>query len=1155
MNEYKDFVTALRRPADEYGEVPFYWWNGEALDKERITAQLEALAAKGVAGVQVNYMHRFGGGEEDAAYGGAGLSLPGDPVQFSEAWWAFFRHAAAECRRLGMGIGVGDYTLAWIGNGYFTDRVAADPAFAAAELSAERRMLFGPAELQSAEDLYAVVVYDDPACEKPRILWQRDGERDFPLGCYDAFLLRLTPKKQAFDPMSPGCGERLVDIYFSEFERRLPEFRGTLNYFFQDELLFGADVHKLWREELRERVKKEKGYDPLGFLPHLFFKLGRITAKIRLDIADCRTALMEEHYFRPVYEFHSERGMIYGCDQSGRGRDPGEFSDYFRAVRWFTAPGNDTPGRAADLIKVKVNASIAGLYERPRVWLEGYHSSGWGTSPADITAATSDHFLFGANLLNLHGLYYTTLGGFFEWAPPDFHFRMPYWDDMESWLKKYKRLSCLLTTGAHMCDAAIFYPVSSFDYGEDAARCRDATFETAGFLFERGMDFDFIDHQSILNAAIEDGELKIAGCSYRAVILCAVDCVRFSVIEKLAEFAREGGGVIFTERTPFETDLPPQEYGRLSALTEEILSCPGGALVTGNASLLRQIGSGVRRSFLPDADDLGEKKYCTARRLGEDRLFFLRYCARDSVCRFEATGQPFLLNSETGRVTRLLGTVQTQGFTFVKLPNEPDADTLILFTDDYVPFDDELDTAGFEGRLPVRGMSLGGEWSFLPEPTLDNAYGDFYLPAGGVIGPEARFFACAPGEETPEKNAPYLPYGRSLAVWVLKNAENVFALARAAAPNGSELPEGSEPLALSDRWGYIHPEANTLPAMLEQGHHGLRGRVWDHNMIFDGDALFATDVLCAEPTPAWLKLTGVEPDVLYVNGAKITDPEAMLLLPAGRIRLVAGFVYDETKRPDYINRAPLKRAGVWLTREKDPAPLSRPLTRDAYRNPAYLPFAPANETARRFTYRFQGFPGAYGFEIPLLGAPVHAEMNGRDIPLTRVGDGYFGGGVWRAEGSPAEGTPVFTLTVDTEPGASFTGAIPEPARLLYGEGKIEAGDTAKVGALASYSGKLRYRRTVTLKKRENERFMLDLGSVKVTANVNVNGETAAVLTHPPYVCDITAWLKDGDNELTVTVSNTLCNHYSTIPSPYANYPRDAASGLIGPVSIDVFRTE
>jgi hypothetical protein len=47
-----------------------------------------------------------------------------------------------------------------------------------------------------------------------------------------------------------------------------------------------------------------------------------------------------------------QRGMLYGCDQMGRGLNPMEYGDYFRAIRWYSAPGHDTPGADADIILV-----------------------------------------------------------------------------------------------------------------------------------------------------------------------------------------------------------------------------------------------------------------------------------------------------------------------------------------------------------------------------------------------------------------------------------------------------------------------------------------------------------------------------------------------------------------------------------------------------------------------------------------------------------------------------------------------------------------------------------------------------------------------------------------------------------------------------------
>ena len=110
-----------------------------------------------------------------------------------------------------------------------------------------------------------------------------------------------------------------------------------------------------------------------------------------------------------------------------------------------------------------------------------------------------------------------------------------------------------------------------------------------------------------------------------------------------------------------------------------------------------------------------------------------------------------------------------------------------------------------------------------------------------------------------------------------------------------------------------------------------------------------------------------------------------------------------------------------------------------------------------------------------------------------------------------------------------------------------------MGALKNYSGKLVYKKNVRLSVKENdERFMLSLGQVYVTASVMVNGQAMGVLTYPPFECDISDAVTDGDNEIEITVSNTLCNPYSTIPSAYSNFPEDAASGLVGPAEIRVY---
>ena len=208
------FINSFQNPSREYGEVPFYWWNGDRLDESRITSQLEALAEKGVAGVQVNYCHLVKGGEFDEQYGGHGKSRPGEPYQFSEEWWKFFCHAACECERLGMGIGVGDYTIAWIGNGFFTDKVSAVPGMTATELECERKMLF-MGENGFDEGVFAVIYYKTRGYEEPVLLYERGRGMLAPMpACAECFIIRDKKIPFSVDPLNPECGTELVKIYF-----------------------------------------------------------------------------------------------------------------------------------------------------------------------------------------------------------------------------------------------------------------------------------------------------------------------------------------------------------------------------------------------------------------------------------------------------------------------------------------------------------------------------------------------------------------------------------------------------------------------------------------------------------------------------------------------------------------------------------------------------------------------------------------------------------------------------------------------------------------------------------------------------------------------------------------------------------------------------
>jgi hypothetical protein len=126
-------------------------------------------------------------------------------------------------------------------------------------------------------------------------------------------------------------------------------------------------------------------------------------------------------------------------------------------------------------------------------------------------------------------------------------------------------------------------------------------------------------------------------------------------------------------------------------------------------------------------------------------------------------------------------------------------------------------------------------------------------------------------------------------------------------------------------------------------------------------------------------------------------------------------------------------------------------------------------------------------------------------------------------------------------------ALPEPVQYVCAAGQMDCGDWCEHG-LASYSGIVHYSRKVLVAE-GFQRATIDLGHVSATAEIAVNGRVVATLVSPPWTCDLTHHCRVGENEITVSVANTLANHYSVgIPSPYA-FAHQTPSGLIGPVHL------
>lgn len=139
------------------------------------------------------------------------------------------------------------------------------------------------------------------------------------------------------------------------------------------------------------------------------------------------------------------------------------------------------------------------------------------------------------------------------------------------------------------------------------------------------------------------------------------------------------------------------------------------------------------------------------------------------------------------------------------------------------------------------------------------------------------------------------------------------------------------------------------------------------------------------------------------------------------------------------------------------------------------------------------------------------------------------------------------LRVQTRPGFQEGAALAGPLRFSCGAGTIRLGDWDECG-LTGYSGGVRYRTAVVVES-PSPTAVLDLGRVRGTADVRINGNPAGTRVCSPYCFEVGDSLRPGVNEIEVLVFNTLGPYLDAVSPTHFVFPGQRVSGLLGPVRL------
>ncbi|HEX8631041.1 MAG TPA: hypothetical protein VF755_23030, partial [Catenuloplanes sp.] len=250
--------------------------------------------------------------------------------------------------------------------------------------------------------------------------------------------------------------------------------------------------------------------------------------------------------------------------------------------------------------------------------------------------------------------------------------------------------------------------------------------------------------------------------------------------------------------------------------------------------------------------------------------------------------------------------------------------------------------------------------------------------------------------------------------------------------------------------------------------------------------------------------------------------------------------------------------GLRLRREQwtDPRyvclrPRPHPLPRAAWLDPAVagdgtvldlVPDAPA-DSPRAQWLRFPAPAGVVEFMVPTpLDFTVFISGT-RFVPVD--------GRVILAQ--PLRGGTMVALRFAAAGGRHGGSLVDGPVEVRLAPVWAELAPWADLG-LRSLAGSVTYRRGVTLPSTvddplDGRRVTLDLGAVRGTAEVFVNGNRAGVAVWSPYRVELTSLLLPGVNDLEVVVRGTLAGYLDDVSPTPAIAAGQTHTGLFGPVRL------
>lgn len=1174
----KWLVDNFRNPPKEYSLLPFWSLNG-TLEPEKLKWQIDQMMEKGVYGA---FLHARAGLDE------------GKTPYFSEEFWQAMDTIINYSAKRGFQACLYDEDK-WPSGSAGGRTIAANPEeFVKKALSCLKMEVIGPQKITINLHENPLAVFAGRISETGNYNFQSQQNLtesagrvwEVPPGRWaiTSFKMVKDPAKQ-IDYLDSLAVAQFIKITHEEYFKRYGQHFGkTIPGIFFDEIFANfskMDLNIFWTDDFLTKFRKIKGYDLANYLPLILLNDNLFSNNARFDYFDVVSNLYVNSWFRQYADW-CEKHRIWATGHTAElfvhfKRQ----ADYFSTMGQLQVPGADNEEyrygfpRMIDWYNFKQISSIANLYERKRVMAETMGGGGYTITLDEYRYGLSMLGVYGINMFIPHLFHYTTSTpeSQADW-PPSWFYQNPYWKYFKQLADFGSRISFMNSQGKEVCVVAILYPLTDLWAKGYLADLDDSYYrDVQKILIDNHINYNIIDPVSLVNAKTENKRIKAGFGNYQILILPAVKNIRSEVLKKIEHFVENGGTVIALKELPSDTEKN-DEADWLNGVVNKIWGFTSNTLgakeyyqwnsqKTDHFTLKTSENNGkayfsrfmdelpgiIDKNTEPDIRVEGESARFLkiSHRSTENGEIYLVVNDRNLPGNFRVTlknkGFPSMWNIETGEIQEITQFKQIGNRLVLNLPFHPfESYFVVVDTTDIREPVRISKSAGSDPVFKNDTLLLDGKWQFQVVPkNLNYTWSDHPKPDTLEI-PVMKFKPETPDNKGIKQKWHTPDFDDSH--WKTVKTEDLYSQKKGICRYFSHWDAA---------WITWYDHSKHIPDI--QG----GTRFFEKKFTING-----------EIKEAKLWLTAEQSYTLIINNQAIGNDNNWETIEYFDIakHLMQGLntlhINVENTKGLLVQGYIQLKNGKKILLNSDETWLSS--TGGSNWQPAFrfadpplghwgnLPF-PAVKTTFPVTvwYRQKLPPGTHSILKPDVKGKFELYINGKKLNIkNQITD------IQKFINDQSDVISLRILADNEEAG------LIKPLRFVCGNSKQPLVSWQNSG-LSWYSGRVLYSRFFTLsEEKKTFRLMLDPGKVNYMAEIWVNGQNVRNCAWPPFTTEITQFVKPGENEIRILVSNLLANRATwnildaNIENREARWWHNGTlmresemleSGLMGPVKI------